>query len=491
MTMTLEELKKYLKHRENERLEFKESKNKLDRSSFDTICAFLNNKGGILILGVDDNGIVKGINKDKIESIKKDIITTSNNWQKLNPPFILYPEVFNIDNKIVIAVRIPVSSQVHKCNNTIFDRSNDSDLRVTQSQQIDEIYQRKRNYFTENEIYPYLKKEHLREDLLRKSRNLIKSHNPDHTWLDLNDEQLMLTSGLYATDFKTGKTGYTLAAALLFGQDIVIQQILPQYRIDAMVRIENLDRYDDRKIIQTNLIEAYEQLMGFVDKHLDDKFYMEGDTRVSLREKIFREVIANLIVHREYTNAQTATFIIYKDRVELKNANNPKDFRNLEPGEFEPYQKNPNIARFFRAIGRGEEIGSGVRNVNKYLSIYAKGNVPVFKEDSIFTAIIPLSEKIIKRELDRITDGAIDGVVDGAIDGATQGVKNKLSILLQAIINNEGKRVPDYLVSLNVSERTLERYIEQLRIAGLIEFRGDAAQTGGYYLTEKVKKSIK
>lgn len=47
-----------------------------------------------------------------------------------------------------------------------------------------------------------------------------------------------------------------------------------------------MDRYDDRVNIRCNLIEAYDKLMDFVAKHLPDKFYMEGDQRISLREKI-------------------------------------------------------------------------------------------------------------------------------------------------------------------------------------------------------------
>lgn len=122
---------------------------------------------------------------------------------------------------------------------------------------------------------------------------------------------------------------------------MVIQQILPHYKIDALVRKENVDRYDDREYIQTNLIDAYEKLMDFVAKHLPDKFFIEGDQRVSLRTKIFREVVANLIVHREYTNASPATFIIYKSCLETENANNPNGEGPILPDNFSPYPKNP------------------------------------------------------------------------------------------------------------------------------------------------------
>lgn len=59
--------------------------------------------------------------------------------------------------------------------------------------------------------------------------------------------------------------------------------------------------------------------MDFVNRHLPDKFYLQSDQRISLRATIFREIAANLIIHREYINAAPATFVIYADRVETEN----------------------------------------------------------------------------------------------------------------------------------------------------------------------------
>ena len=52
--------------------------------------------------------------------------------------------------------------------------------------------------------------------------------------------------------------------------------ICPAYETDALVRRDNVDRYDDREIIRTNLIESYDQLMEFGRKHMSDKFFIEG-----------------------------------------------------------------------------------------------------------------------------------------------------------------------------------------------------------------------
>jgi len=43
---------------------------------------------------------------------------------------------------------------------------------------------------------------------------------------------------------------------------------------------------------------------------------------------------------------------------------------------------------------------------------------------------------------------------------------------------------------VEVSERTLERYLQQLKDSGLIEFRGDAPKTGGYYLTKNLHDKL-
>jgi ATP-dependent DNA helicase RecG len=310
--MSIERAKQLIAQKENIRLEFKEAATALPGNLFDTICAMLNRDGGDIILGVDDGNILRGVDAGSISTMISNLVTLSNNPQKLDPPFILFPQTYTINGKTIIHIQVPASSQLHKSADVVFDRSNDGDFRVTQAHQIAEIYNRKRSFYTEGIIYPALQFEDFKSELFPKIRNLIRSNNSNHPWLALNDKQMLEVAGLWRKDFASGQDGYTLAAALLFGKDEVIQQILPHYKIDALVRIHNIDRYDDREYIQTNLIDAYEQLMGFVAKHLPDKFYMEGDQRVSLRTKIFREIVANLIVHREYTNAQPCTFVIYK-----------------------------------------------------------------------------------------------------------------------------------------------------------------------------------
>lgn len=90
-----------------------------------------------------------------------------------------------------------------------------------------------------------------------------------------------------------------------------------------------------------------------------------------------------------------------------------------------------------------------------------------------------------------VTEDSTKGAGKGAIEGATKVKKGKLAVVLNAIVNNEGKRVPDYVAITNIPASSVERYIKQLKEAGLIYFSDEATQVGGYYLTEKLKKEIK
>lgn len=230
-----------------------------------------------------------------------------------------------------------------------------------------------------------------------------------------NEIQHIINKGEGLTvEFKTAKNqlpqnlfetvcAFLNAALLLFGKEDIIQGTIPHYKIDAVLRRENLNRYDDRENICCNLIDAYDILMNFVAKHLPDKFYLEGDLRISLREKIFREIIANLLMHREYSNASPATLVIYKNKVVVKNANRARLHGMLIPGEFEPFSKNPAIAKFFVQMAFAEDLGTGINNVYRFLKPYA-GTKPVFKEEDTFIVEIPLLEKVPDKVPDNLTN---------------------------------------------------------------------------------------
>lgn len=261
--MTTEYIRQIIKNGEGVDVELKESKTNLNKNIFQTVCSFLNRNGGHLILGINDNGNILGINNP--EKLINEFNTLANNPQKPNPTFYFHPEILEIGNKQIVYIFIPESSQVHR----------------------------------------------------------------------------------------------------------------------------------------TNLIESYDKLMAFIKKHLPDPFYLEDDKRVSLRNKIFREAITNILIHREFINPFPAKMIIEPGKVIFENASRPHSYGLITPDSFSPFPKNPNIARVFKEIGLADELGSGVRNLYKYSKIYSNTD-PEITEGDIFKIIIAIPKATMQAPMQAI-----------------------------------------------------------------------------------------
>jgi len=434
--LTEQEIKQLIGEGEGTRIEFKEAQNGVPDSFYDTIVSFLNKEGGIILLGLTDDGVILGLPDDNIEQLKKDIVTALNNPDVVNPPYPLPVREAEYENKKLLYIRVPISSLVHKHAGIIFDRENDSDFRVPDERQISEIYFRKRQSFTETQIFPKLKMEHLSQDVFDKVRKLIAAINTTHPWLTASNDRILRDVNFIRKDFNTGEEGLTLAAALVFGKDETIGNILPAYKIDVMVRRENLDRWDDRlPPLRTNLVDTYMTILDFVKTKWPEKFFIEGDQRKDLRELIFRELVANVIIHREYNTALASEIIIYKDRVEAKNPNKPRFTGPLDLDTFSAEPKNPNIRRFFSELNWADEIGSGVKNISKYLNFYTSGARPSFIEDDPFVTTIPI---VVERIGDRFSM-----LIGLAQLTAAQISEQKLNLLKNLPLNLELKEIAD------------------------------------------------
>lgn len=382
------DLKALIKQGEGISVEFKECRRTLNRDVYKTVCAFLNRHGGDLLLGVSNAGAVTGVDPDCVGQIRRDFVTAINNPQKINPACYLSVDEMLVDGKSILRIYVPESSLVHRCNGRIYDRNEDGDLDITDhTRLVSDLYHRKQATYSENKIYPYATLNDLRKDLIAKCRKIAGLRREDHPWPNTDDLNLLKSAQLYQIDPETGKSGVTLAGILLLGKDELVLSAVPHHRTDLILRKVDLDRYDDRDFVSTNLVESYERIMAFVAKHLPDPFYLEGDVRTSIRDAIFREVASNILIHREFMNAFPAKLIIERGQVRTENSNKPHGFGLINPETFSPFPKNPVIARFFREIGRVDELGSGVRRLMKYGKTYG-GSDPELIEGDVFRIIV-------------------------------------------------------------------------------------------------------
>lgn len=387
--MNLEDFEDILERGEGISVEFKRCGNLPEHDTFETICSFANRQGGNILLGVLNDGTVIGVNENKVLDIQRNVVNRVNDPRAFNAPPFLDIEVVHYKGMVVIRIWVPFDAIVHKYKGIVYDRAVDSDVKVETDTQLSAMYIRKQEYYSERKVYRYLSKADLRLDLLQRIREMAVAKKANHPWGSMGDDDLLRSANLYLKNYETGDEGFTLAAALVLGRDEVIASIAPAYKTDAYVQRVDRDRYDDRLVVKTNLVEAYDQLLAFAQKHLSDKFFLEGTQVISLRDVICRELIVNMLIHREYTSPFPAKLVIDSEGIRTENASRPRFVGQLTPDRFNPLPKNPIIAELFTNIGRADTLGSGTRNLFKYSWAYG-GSPPVLTEGDVFEATVPL-----------------------------------------------------------------------------------------------------
>jgi len=284
------------------------------------------------------------------------------------------------------------------------------------------------------------------------------SRNKNHVWENMSNEELLRSANLILTDPETKREGITLTAILLFGKDNSIMSVLPQHKTDAIFRVENKDRYDDRDVVITNLIDSYDRLIEFGQKHLNDLFVLDGIVNVNARDRILREIVSNTLAHRDYSSGFPAKMIIDDERITVENSNLAHGMGALDLQKFEPFPKNPAISKVFREIGLADELGSGMRNTYKYTQLYS-GQNPLFEEGDIFRTIIPLK----KIATQKVGGGNVAHDVAQGVAHDVAHDKIALAEFIKEKVRSNGRITRKAIADeARVSVKTIERTIKEI-----------------------------
>ena len=107
---------------ENENTVFRSCKDGIHTNVFETICAFLNTRGGTLLLGVDESGEVYGFKERAIPDIIQALKMATQNADTFQPPFEMEPVREIVDGKYILVLNVPESANVHALRGKIFVR---------------------------------------------------------------------------------------------------------------------------------------------------------------------------------------------------------------------------------------------------------------------------------------------------------------------------------------------------------------------------------
>ncbi len=481
-----EEIKNIISIGENTNIEFKLASNILPKSVFETVCAFLNTAGGYIILGVSDNKEIIGIKEENIANLKKDFTTKCNNDEIISPTIFCELKEIVIDGKKLLYTYIEESKNIHKTKNKFFIRNYEGDFDITNNMNlIVQIHNQKNRIYEEDKVYSYIDvEEDLNHELIAKARKLANLNvRKRHPWMDMNDIELLKSAGFYKKDPITKEEGITLAGVMLFGKDRTILNVNPYCRTDALLRIDDLDRYDDRDFIATNLLDMYDRLIDFIGKYTKDRFTLNSENiRVSAMSIIAREMVLNSIMHRSITDGHTSRVIIYEDKMIMENPNSFSTMGFITIHNCVPFAKNPTLANFFREIGYADELGSGVKRITENSILYS-GKPPIFEDKAMFRLIVPLTRdiKLNETEIKEIGTSEIDNVAENNL------INETLKMLLYILDEQKDITIKDISKKLNKSEKTVKRYIIELKEKGYIERIG-SNRCGLWKIVKKIEE---
>lgn len=218
--MREEQFIKLSQNGEDDRIEYKTCTDKISESLYETVCSFLNHSGGQILVGVKDNGDIVGVNLDKAETLKTNIITAIKNQDLFLPCPYFTPQVMEVGGKVVLLLDIPCGQYVYRYNGRYWDRNGDADIDITdQPELLLSLFERKNPHLFEERTVEGLTMDHLDHDTFQFCRNILAVKSPGHAWLQLSDEEILIHTRLAKKNVNTGELELKCASLILFGKE--------------------------------------------------------------------------------------------------------------------------------------------------------------------------------------------------------------------------------------------------------------------------------
>ena len=387
--MTQDELIQLLSAHEWKDVEFKEAQTAVPKTAYETVSAFSNTEGGNLIFGVKKDGAnFEVVGVLDVDNVQNDFLTTLRQPDKINLVINIEENLRNVDGKDLLIFYVPEAARVDKpvyLNRNIrktFIRKGAADIHCSQKE-----IQRLLNDASTDRYDGHVVEFNLQTCFDPTSvswyRNIYEQKPGNRSYADKTDIEFLSELGLIRETPQGLKA--SRAAILLFGRDGSLRDLLPRPITDcqrfgsAFGDYTPGIRWDDRIVMDFNLIRSWQSLLDWYQRVASTPFHVDSTTmqRTDMPPDYiaFREAVINVLIHQDYADHSRKPEIRhFTDRTIFWN---PGDaFASLddllEPGEKEV--RNPRIVTAFRRIGLSENAGWGLRDV--FTNWQQLGNVP-------------------------------------------------------------------------------------------------------------------
>lgn len=372
---TLSEITAQLSAGEDARAEFKEvrlgdrsvvSPNTEDMAG--EMTAFANADGGVIFLGVDDQGVVRGLPEDRTGAVEGWVVNiASNNCEPPMRPMLRKERLPRPDGSdaLVMMVEIRRSLYVHRTSGGRYYVRVGSSKRDLSPPELARLFQQRgRAFVFDEQPVP----DASTDTLDRRQLERFFGPSPGIPWHDL----LRNTRVTSVDDEGTERP--TVAGLLAFGNDP--QKHMPNAHIAAAVfRGGRLDSGD--------LVHS-EDMVGSVDAQIDgatafvERFMLKPATKPAGREDVpqypigaVHEALVNAVAHRDYSVAGAKIrLFLFDDRLELYSPGSLPNTLTIETMPYRVFTRNQLLVGFLsrmksRRTGHAflESRGEGVRRI--------------------------------------------------------------------------------------------------------------------------------
>ncbi len=309
--MDKQDLEDIIQLKESSRVQFKEKFSSADALAAE-ICAFANTRGGMIIVGVDDDGNITCLTALEVGRLNQMISSVCS--QKIDPQISVTTENYKYDQGIVVLINVPMGpNKYYTANGKDVWVKVGADKRRAGREEMRRLLQESFNMFADEQPLENTGIDDLDKNML--SDFIEKKTGEKSGELSIDKGQLLHNMKILR-DKKC-----TLAGLLLFGEKKY--PLFSLYQISAVSWYGNDAggmEYMDSEDIQGNVSILYKEGMAFIRRQLRKIQKGQHVNSLGILEipgEALEEALINAIVHRNYFMQSNIRVFVFDNRVEI------------------------------------------------------------------------------------------------------------------------------------------------------------------------------
>ena len=362
--MTSRELEQLVGMGEGFTLEFKQGgTTQLGRE----LCAFANATGGIILIGVTDDGRIIGVQgqnklKSEIQAIARSV----------EPPLLI--DIDAVDS--VLVVSIPAQTgKPYSFAGKFYLRDGASSQQMSRSEIREFFFKEGVIHFDEtpcDRFSPETDLDKISWDSFSRRAKIPPDMDRITALRNLHllsgDRMTHAGAWLLAKDIRKFTTSADVSCALFLGTD----------------KVRILDRQDFSGDIYSMIDAVVTYILAKINVELIIK-HVKREERPELPEEALREAVVNALAHRDYRSTANVQIYIFKDRVEIVSPGGlPAGMLAADLGK-KSVPRNPLLFGMLYRMDAVEHIGSGIKRIRDICKAYGVAPPNVLAEENWVT----------------------------------------------------------------------------------------------------------